>query len=323
MKARSIVAAAVGLALSTLAGAAAAQSFPSKPVRLVVPFTAGGTVDLLARTVGDRLQQMWKQQVVVDNKPGGGTVIATDFVAKQPADGHTILFMGNSFTINAALRTSLPYDPAKDFQPIIQLVSSPQAFVVNAASPIQTFKEFVEAAKAKPGQLSYGTVGPATTQHIGGEQMRGLLGIDMVYAPYPGGAPAAQALLGGHITAVIANISEVLKQTEAGKLRALAVLSKERIEPWPSVPTVAEHGLRDFEVIAWFGVSARAGLPADALAKLAAHFPAAVRTPEVREKLVAVGLYPADSSTERFTAHIRAETAKYVEVARKSGIKVE
>ena len=186
-------------------GVATAQGFPSKPVHIVVPFTPGGTADVMARLIGQKMSEALGQQVLVENRPGGGTVIGTEYVARAPADGHTMLLMANSFTINPNVRAKLPYDPLKDFTPVTMLVKSPQVLVVNPALGVKSLAEFVALAKSKPGKLSLATVGPATTQHIASEMLKGVMKVDMIYVPYPGGAPAAGALAGGHVDAVLAN----------------------------------------------------------------------------------------------------------------------
>jgi tripartite-type tricarboxylate transporter receptor subunit TctC len=302
---------------------AMAQGFPSKPVRIVVPFTAGGTADVLARLLGQKMSEALGQPVLVENRPGAGTVIGTEVVAHAPADGHTMLLMGNSFTINPSLHAKLPYDPVKDFVPVAMVVRSPQVLVVNPALQVKSLSEFIALAKSRPGQLSLATVGPATTQHIASEMLKSALKIDMIYTPYPGGAPAVTALVGGHVDAVLANYSEVAQQVASGKIRALAVTTRERIGPLKDVPTVAESGYPDFEVAAWFGLALTGGSPPAAVARLNAEVNKALNAPDVRDKLLAQGLYPAGGTAEQFGAHLRAEMAKYAKVIKERGIKVD
>ena len=303
--------------------AATAQGFPSKPVRIVVPFPPGGTADVLARLVGQKMSDALGQQVLIENRPGGGTVIGTEVVARAPADGHTMLLMANSFTINPAVHDKLPYDPFKNFAPITLLVNSPQVLVVNPALQVRSLAEFATLVKSRPGKYSLATVGPATTQHIASEMLKSVMKLNMIYVPYPGGAPAVTALVGGHVNAVLANYSEVAQQVASGKIRALAVTTRERIDPLKDVPTVAESGFPDFEAVATFGIVATGGSPPAAIARLNAEVNNALKAPDVRDKLIAQGLYPAPSTPEQFGAHLRAEMAKYAKVIKEAGIKVD
>ena len=303
--------------------AAVAQGFPTKPVRIVVPFSAGGTADVQARLIGPKLSDALGQQVLVENRPGGGTVIATEIAARAPADGHTMLLIGNSFTINPSVHAKLPYDPVKDFMPVIMLVRSPQVLVVGTSLQVKSLSEFITLVKSQPGKFSLATVGPATTQHIGSEMLKSALKLEMIYAPYPGGAPAVTALIGGHVDAVLANYSEVAQQILGGKVRAIAVTSRERLDMLKDVPTVAESGYPDFEVAAWFGMVVTGGSPPAAVARLNAEVNNALKAPDVRDKLLAQGLYPAGGTPEQFGAHIRSEMGKYAKVIKEAGIRVD
>jgi len=234
-----------------LAGTANAQNFPVKPVRIVVPFPAGGSADFFSRLIAQKFSESWNQQIIVDNRPGAATVVGTQFVARAPADGHTILVIGGSFTINASLRSNLPYDNNKDFAAVTQLVTSSNVIVVHPSVPAKTFTEFIALARARPGVLNYSAVGPGGTQHIAGEMLKIAAKIDMGYVPFAGGAPAVLAVLGGHVGVCIANVQEVATHVEAGKLRALAVTSRERDPAMKNVPTVAESGYPDYAVSTW------------------------------------------------------------------------
>lgn len=302
---------------------ATAQTFPSKPVRIVVPFSPGGTADVMARLIGQKMTEALGQQVLVENRPGGGTVIGTEYTARAPADGHTMLLMANSFTINPAVRTKLPYDPQKDFAPVTMLVKSPQVLVVGPTTQVKTLAEFVALVKSRPGKMSLATVGPATTQHIGSEMLKGALKLDMIYVPYPGGAPAAGALAGGHVDAVLANYSEVAQHLQSGKARAIAVTSLERMDTLKDVPTVSESGYPDFEATAWFGLVATGGSPPAAIARLNAEANKALNMPDVREKLIAQAMYPVGTTPGEFDAHIRSEMGKYAKIIKDAGIKVD
>ncbi len=300
---------------------AAAQSAP-KTTRLIVPFPPGGTADLIARLIGQQAAQISGQPVLVENRPGAGTIIATEFVARSAPDGTTLLVMANSFIINPSVRASLPYDPFS-FVPICLLANSPQVFVVNADSPYKTLAAFVTAAKARPGELNYAAVGPATTQHIAGEMFKRAAQINLIYVPYAGGAPAVNAILGGHVTAVLANYSEVLPQLNAGKLRPLAVTSRARLAPLPDVPTMIESGYKDMEVAAWFGLMAPPKTPAETTGQLIALFKSALTAPEVSAKLSAQGLYPADACGAEFDAHVKRQHESYARAIKDANIKVE
>jgi tripartite-type tricarboxylate transporter receptor subunit TctC len=237
-------------------------------------------------------------------------------------DGNTLGINGNSIVINPILR-KVNCDPLTSFEPICYLVSSPQLIVVNSASPYRTLTDFINAARAKPGELSLASVGPATTQHIGFEMLRHLAKVDLTYVPYPGGAPAVTALLGGHVTSVLGNYSEVIEQLEAGKLRALAATSVKRIEPLPDLPTVAESGYKGYDVQVWFGLVAPAKTPKDRASELAAWFNAAMHAPEVKPQLLTFGLYPVGRCGVEFGAFIHNQYDEYARIIREANIKGE
>jgi tripartite-type tricarboxylate transporter receptor subunit TctC len=312
--------AVVGVALLTVSGTALAQG--SRTVRLVVPYPPGGSADILARLLGQQISHDRGVNIVVENRPGAGTVIATDYVSRAATDGNTVLMVANSFVINPHMR-KLSYDPLTSFAPVCLLVTSPQVIVVNAASPYRTFADLVAAAKAKPGELTMASVGPATTQHIGIELIKHAANVNLTHIPYTGGAPAINALLGGHVTAVFANYSEVVEQVNAGKLRALVVTSKKRIDPLPAVPTMEELGYKDFEVEVWFGMLAPAKTPKSEVAQLSEWFTAAMQVPEVKAKLVAIGLYPVGMCGDAYAAHIKKQYEEYARVMKEAGIKGE
>jgi tripartite-type tricarboxylate transporter receptor subunit TctC len=312
-----------GLALSSLLATAQTAPYPSKPVRIVVPFPAGGSADTMTRVVGQFLAKRWGQSVVVDNRPGGGTVIAGALVAKSPADGYTLIIIANSLTINAKLRTNLPYDGLKAFDPIAQLVQSPQVIAVNSASPYKTLNDLIQAAKSNPGGLSYSTVGPATTQHIAGESFKRITGTDFTYAAFTGGALAANAVMGNHVTMVLTNLNEVAPMLESGKLRPLAVTTRERLDALKQVPTAMELGIKDYEAVAWFAVATPAGTPKDVTQKISDDLQAALNDPEVRQKLNTAGLYPSFMGPDALSAHIQNEYARYSKIIDEARIKLE
>ena len=320
---RELLAAGAAAATTGLAPSALAQtSFPTKPIKMVVPFPPGGTGDIQARMIGEYMGRALGQPVVIENKAGGGTIIGSGFVAKSPADGHTLLLMANSFVINAKLHaTTLPYDGMKAFEPVACLTNSPQLVAVNAASPYKTFKEFIDAAKARPNTISYATVGPATTQHIAGEMLQRAAGIRLIYTPFAGGAPSVNAVVAGHVDMVLQNLSEMQSFIEAGKMRALAVTTPHRLDTLKQVPTVAESGYPGYEAAAWFGLSAPAGTPRDVIARLAKAATDALADAEIKKKLIGVGLEPYSMGPAQFAAHIADQYAKYSKVIDEAGIK--
>jgi len=300
-----------------------AQTFPSKPVRLVVPFPAGGALDTIARILVPPLSRALGQNVIVDNRPGGGTVIATEMVARSPADGHTLLLMANSFTINPAVRSKLPYDALRDFAGVSRLATVPVIFSVHPSVPAKTFKELIALARARPGELTYATPGPGTNQHLIGEMLKSMAGIDINHVPYQGGAPATMAVMGGHTSVLIINVTESGPHIQAGKLRALAVTSLERSVDFKEVPTVAESGFPGFEAITWFGAMAPAATPRDAINRLNADIVRALQLPDVRNGLGKLGLSAAGTSVEEFDAFIRSELRRNEKVARASNLRID
>lgn len=319
---RELLTAATAAAATSLSGHALAQAFPSRPIRLVVPFPPGGTGDVQARLIGEYMAHALGQPVLVENKPGAGTIIGSSFVAQAPADGHTLLLMANSFVINEKLRGStLPYGGMKAFEPVACLTNSPQMVAVNSARPWRSLQEWMDAARAKPETISYATFGPATTQHIAAEMLVRQARLRMIYVPFSGGAPAVNAALGGHADSVLANVNEIQPFVEAGKLRALAVTTPQRLATMPNVSTVAESGLPGYEASAWFGLCAPAGTPKDVVATLARVATGAVADAEIRKKLVAVGLDPYTMGPAQFAAHINDQYAKYSKVIDEAGIK--
>ncbi|MGH8634105.1 MAG: tripartite tricarboxylate transporter substrate binding protein [Burkholderiales bacterium] len=300
-----------------------AQTFPSKPVRLVVPFPAGGAMDSIARIMVQPLSRSFGQNVIVDNRPGGGTVIATEMVARSPADGHTLLLMANSFTINPAVRSKLPYDALKDFAGVSRLATVPVVFSVHPSVPARTFKELIALARARPGELTYATPGGGTNQHLIGEMLKSVARIDINHVPYQGGAPATMAVMGGHTSILIINVTESGPHILAGKLRALAVTSLQRSGDFNDVPTVAESGFPGFEAITWFGAVAPAATPRDAINRLNAEIVRALQLPEVRNGLGKLGLSAAGTSAEEFDAFIRSELRRNEKVARESNLKID
>ena len=296
------------------------QSFPSRPVHLVVPFPAGGTADLLARSIAEVLAESWRQPVVVENKPGAGSLLATQHVQRATPDGATLLMVAPSFVVNPMVNRDAGYEALRDFTPVALLVTSPLVVAVNPQSPAKSLKDLVELARANPGKLTFAAVGPNTTQQMIGEMLSIESKIDWAYAPYPGGAPSVTAALGNHVAAVIANYSEVSAHLAAGKLRALAVGTRERLDTLKDVPTLAELGYSLIDATIWFGIVVPVGTPGAVVERIRADLQRAVSLPAVREKLVAQSLYPVATS-EPFGAFLAAQSQRYAGLVRQAGLR--
>lgn len=305
-------------------GHSLAQTFPVKPLRLVVPFPPGGPTDIVARPLAQMLSVALQQQVVVDNRAGAGGSIAADFVAKSPADGY-ILLMGTVGThaINAALYKKLAYDPLKDFTPLGLAASAPVAVVVGAGSPYATIADLVVAAKRQPESIVFGSAGNGTPGHLTGELFAKAAGIKLKHIPYRGSAPAVTDLLGGQIPLMFDPVQSILSQVQGGKLRALAVSSQERSPVLPQVPTLAEAGLRGFEAEAWWAIFAPANLPGPVANLLRSEIERIVRSDAFREKLGNLGVTPAAAMRQPFTDFHRAELAKWGKAVQDSGASLD
>jgi len=323
---RLLVAAA--LTLAALAPTHA-QTWPTKPVRIVVPFPPGGTTDIVARAIGIELQKMWQQPVVIENRPGAGGNIGADLVAKSPPDGYTLL-MGTVGThaINQALYTQsgnkMAFDPVRDFVPITLVAGVPNVMVVNAKLPVNTVTEFIAYAKERPGQLNMASSGNGTSIHLSGELFKTVTGVYMVHFPYRGSAPALTDLLAGTMTVMFDNLPSALPHIKSGQLKALAVTSRTRSPALPNVPTVEEAaGLKGFEASSWFGLFAPAGTPRAIVDKVQSDVAKALSNPEVRERFIGQGADPGGNTPEQFAAFIKAETDKWTRVVKFSNAKVD
>jgi tripartite-type tricarboxylate transporter receptor subunit TctC len=304
-------------------GSASAQDFPSRPVRLIVPQSAGGSTDVVARVVAQRMTEALRQNVIVDNRPGAGSLNGTELVAKAVPDGHTVLVVAASFTINPAIRKDLPFDPIRDFTPVSQLVTLPHILVVHPSVAATSVRELIALAKAKPGVLNYGISGIATSTHMAGELFMYLTGTRMVSIPYKGGAPGMTALLGGEVQLYFATISTAIPHIRSGKLRALGVTTLKRSVAAPEFPTIAEAGVPGYEHSSWVGMLAPAKIPQPALTKLNGESVRALQAPEVKTLLLREGLEATGSSPGEFDAVIRSEVAKWIKVARVAKIQAE
>ena len=300
--------------------AAFSQSYPSKSVRLVVPFAAGGSTDIVARTLAPRLTEMWGQPVVVDNRPGGSTVIGTEIVAKSPPDGHTLFVKPAPFTIVPSLMKKLPYDPLKDFEPVTLINTTPLVVVVNPSVPAKNIKELAALAKSKPGALNFGSSGSGGSNHLAGELFNSMAGVKMVHIPYKGNAPALVDLAGGHVDVVFNGLTSAIPLIRGGKLRAVGMTSLKRAGAMPDVPTLDEQGLKGFLAVAWNGLTAPARTPRDVINKINTDVLKVVRTPEMIERLKADGSDPASYSVEQYQKFLRDETAKWAKVIAAAGV---
>ncbi len=312
---------ALALLVGVMAFAADAQTYPTKAVRLVVPFAAGGSTDIIGRTLAQKLNELWGQPVIVDNRAGGSTVIGTEIVAKAPPDGHTLLITPAPFTIVPSLATKLPYDPHKDFEPVTLINTTPLVIVVHPGVPAKSIKDLIALAKAKPGALNFGSSGTGGSNHLAGELFNAMAGVKMVHVPYKGNAPALTDLVGGHVDLVFNGLTSALPLIKSGKLRPLGMTSLKRAGALPDVPTVDEQGLTGFQAVAWNGLNAPGRTPKDIVAKLNADVLKVIRSPELMDKLRAEGSDPVGSSIEQYAAFLREEIVKWAKVIKLANIK--
>jgi tripartite-type tricarboxylate transporter receptor subunit TctC len=303
-------------------GAAFAQAtYPSRPVHLLVPFPPGGAVDIVARTLSDELGRRWGQPIVVENRPGAGGTIAEAVAAKAKPDGYTIILVASGHATAAYLYPDLPYDPLRDFTPLSLVGSSPNMMLVRDDSPYKSIADVLAAARAKPGQLSYGYAGNGTSPHLAGELLKYMTKVEITPVPYKGGAPVLNDLLGGHIPLSFNNIPESIGFVQAGKLRPLGVTTAKRSAVLPDVPTIAESGLPGYDTGVWWGFLAPAGLPAAIRDKLAKDCAEAVQVAAVRDRLLKIGAEPVGSTAEEFDKLIRSDHEKWGPVIKAAGIK--
>ncbi len=307
-----------------VAAPAAAQSFPNRPVKLVVPFPPGGPLDTVGRTIAQKLTEAWGQSVVVENKPGAGGNIGADAVAKSPPDGYTVV-MGalSTHAVNPSLYPKMPYDAVKDFAPITLVAITPNVLVVNPALPVNSVQDLVAYARANPGKLNFGSGSNGSAGHLAGELFKVDTGTDIVHIPFKGGAPATQALLAGETQFMFDNLANAMPQVKAGKLKALAVTTAQRSKLAPELPTMAEAGVPGFDITTWFGLLAPAGTPPDVIAKWNADVVKILNSPDMRERLTAAGAEPAPMTPPEFAAFIQRELARYARIVKASGAKVD
>jgi tripartite-type tricarboxylate transporter receptor subunit TctC len=309
--------------LLAAAGSALAQAYPSRPIRLVVGFTPGGGVDINARMIAPRLSEYFGQQVIVENRPGAGTNIANELVAKSAPDGHTLLVNTPAIAINMSLYRNLGFDTLRDFTPVSMISESPNVLVVNAKLPVHSVKELIAMARSSPGKLNYSSAGVGTTQHLAAELFKLRTGTYIVHIPYKGTAPSLAALMGAEVDLSFANIPSIQAHLKSGRLRALAVTAAKRDAQIPDVPTMKEAGLEGVEVVVWYGVFAPAATPRDIVQKLAGAIQRATRDPETSKRLLEQGAVPVGNTPEEFGKLVRDEVARWAEVVKVSGARAD
>jgi tripartite-type tricarboxylate transporter receptor subunit TctC len=302
---------------------AEAQTYPAKPIRIVVPFAPGGGADIIARILGQKITESWGQQVVVDNRAGASGNIGAEIVAKSAPDGYTLLMASSALAINPSVYKSVPYDALKDFAPITQPGLLPNILVVHPSLPVKTVKDLVALSKSKPGQLSYASAGAGTGTHLAAEMFKLMAGVNMVHVPYKGGGALISDLLGGHVVLTFATLPSVMPYIKAGRLRPIAMTTSKRWPGLPGVPTIAESGFAGFEISTWIGLLAAAGTPREAISKLHGEVVRILKLPDVRGRFEELGIEPVGDTPEQFAQYIKAELAKYAKIARQSGARVD
>ena len=302
----------------------AAQPYPAKPVRVIVAFSAGGTTDILARAIGQKLTQAMGQQFIVDNRPGAGGTIGTDMVAKSPPDGYTLLIGStSSIAVNVSLYAKLPYDPVRDLTPVMQVATGAFVIAVHPSLPVANVRELIALAKSRPGQLNFGSSGNGTSLHLAAELLKSMAGISMTHVPYKGASAAIPDLVAGQLQLMFSDMPPFAPHVAAGRLRAIAVTTSKRSSVLPNLPTVAESGVPGYEATSWYGYLAPAGTPRRIIDQLVAELTRAVQSADMKERYHTLGIETYTGTPEQFGTYIQSETAKWAEVVRKSGAKLE
>jgi tripartite-type tricarboxylate transporter receptor subunit TctC len=314
----------LALAAAAACSASFAQAWPAKPIRLVVPFPAGGGTDIIGREVTQRITEATKWAFIVDNKPGSGGNIGIDNVAKSPADGYSlVLGQTSNLAINPSLYAKLPYDPLKDLTPITRVASAPLTLVVAADSPYKSLGELIAAAKAKPGTINFATSGNGTVAHLATEMFQKEANVKLTHIPYKGASQGINDVIGGQVQVYVSSIPTLIGHIKSGKLRALAVTSAKRVDDLPQVPTIAESGYKGFEAVTWFGILGPANLPKDVTARLNTEINKALQTPELQKKLSDQGADVAGSTPEQFGKLVRDDIVRWGKVVKDSGAKID
>ncbi len=314
--------------LSSMLGAlvalpVAAQNYPGKPVRMIIPFSAGGAADVPGRIVTQKLGEALKQQVIVENRPGAGSSIGAELAAKSAPDGYTLFMISNTHFVSAALHKKLAYDSLNDFTPVTQITSAPNILVVHPSLPVKSVKDLIALAKAKPGQINYASSGNGSTQHLSGALFASMANIKITHIPYRGSGPVTADLLGGQVMVAFPGIAGMLPHIKSGKLRPLGVTGAKRSPELPDVPTIAEAGVKGYEMVAWFGVSGPKALPREIQMKLHGDLLRVLKTPEMHSSLQAVGQEPAwQESPEKFFDFLKVEATKWAKVVKVSGAEI-
>lgn len=318
-----------GCAIAALAisGIADAQDktttdYPNKPIRMIVPFAAGGGLDITARLIGQKLTEKWGQNVVIDTRPGAATIIGTEIASKAVPDGYTMLMITTTFAINPSLYAKLPYDPLKDFVPVTQLNSQPNILIVSASAPAASIKDLITLAKSKPGELTFATPGAGSAPHLSAELFKRMAGIEMIHVPYKGIPPAITDVIGGRVTMLFTTTISAAPHIKTGKVKALALTSAKRLDSMPGVPTIGET-LKGYQAEAFQGMIAPAGVPRAIVEKLAKEVAVIVQSPEMVKTFEASGAIAVGSTPAVFTAFLKSETAKWGKVIKEAGIKLE
>ncbi len=314
---------AASAALAPGFGDAFAQGYPSQPIRLIVPYAAGGGVDIVARAIAPKLWERLGQPVVIDNRGGAGGNIGTGLAAKTEPNGYTLVMGAAAFAINVSLYRKLPFDPVKDFVPISLIAATPNILAVHPAVPAKSVRDLIRLAKAKPGSLSYASAGNGTTSHLAAELFKTMAGVNIVHIPYKGTSPAVVGLLSGEVAIMLAPALTLLTHIKANKVKGLAVTGAKRSPAIPELPTVAESGLPGFEARQWYGVLAPAGTPKEIVARLNSEIVGIVRSPELTKRFLSEGSEPIGSTPEEFARHIKAEIAKWAKAVEASGARVD
>jgi len=304
-------------------GAVIAQPYPSKPIRLILPFPAGGPSDILGRALGQKLAEQMGENIVPDNRPGAGGNLGIGLAAKSTPDGYTIVLSSPTVAISPSLYSRLNYDAAKDLAPVARLASIQNVLIVHPSVPVKTLKQFIALARADPGKLNFGSGGAGTTNHLANELLRSLEKINMVHVPYKGATQAMLALMGGQVDEVIVSVASSLTQIRAGKVRALAVLSEQRVPALPKVPTAKEAGVDHFVISIWYGMFAPAGTPRDIIAHLNREIMKALNAPDLKSRLIAAGIDPWPGTPEEFADFVRKETARYAKIIEIAGVHLD